>query len=52
MIDMIWSDVPNKAQDEIIKRLESLGHGYHFAGLLDMEKYVKAAIETLARKRP
>ena len=44
-----WREVAPAHRREILKRLASLGDGYHFAGLLGMEAYVKLAIKELKR---
>ncbi len=44
-----WSEVAPSHQRKILQRLASLGDGYHFAGELGMEAYVKLAIVELKR---
>jgi hypothetical protein len=44
-----WREVAPAHRREILKHLASLGDGYHFAGLLGMEAYVKLAIVELKR---
>ena len=44
-----WREVAPAHQRAIFKRLADLADGYHFAGLLGMEAYVKLAIKELKR---